>query len=206
MEVLVVSKSFIIRDAMIRFFSNNFDSCKVIECMSLEEIKSLDLSSTDILFIDAEMNIVNHIYSIKNFYKNLKVVVFNKMNNKSIFIDCFKNKIESCIFDIPGKDDLIYIINTIIKGKKYYDLDLLEDIINNTFLNSTDSIDLLTDRENEVLDMVGEGFTNKEIAKNLYISEHTIKKHITSILYKLDMRSRKDLIIYKKEQGIDRVI
>ena len=56
----------------------------------------------------------------------------------------------------------------------------------------------LTERESQVLHMVGLGYTNKEIAKKLYISEHTIKKHITSILSKLDMRNRKDLIIYIK--------
>ena len=56
----------------------------------------------------------------------------------------------------------------------------------------------LTERESQVLHMVGLGYTNKEIAKKLYISEHTIKKHITSILSKLDMRNRKDLIIYTK--------
>ena len=46
--------------------------------------------------------------------------------------------------------------------------------------------------------MVVLGCTNKYISKNLYISEHTIKKHITNILNRLDMRNRKDLIIYTK--------
>ena len=50
--------------------------------------------------------------------------------------------------------------------------------------------------------MVAVGFTNKDIAENLHLSEHTVKKHITNILYKLDMRNRKDLIIYTKKNNI----
>ena len=63
-----------------------------------------------------------------------------------------------------------------------------------------DNTNSLTSRENEVLEKVGEGYSNKDIAKSLHISEHTVKKHISNILVKLDMRNRKDLIIYIKEK------
>jgi hypothetical protein len=53
-------------------------------------------------------------------------------------------------------------------------------------------------RKSLVGDETTNDLTNKDIAKKLYISEHTIKKHITNILNKLDMRNRKDLIIYTK--------
>ena len=88
-----------------------------------------------------------------------------------------------------------------MKGKKYYDIDLLEEMINPNKESATKSNNMLTDRENQVLDKVSIGLTNKEIAKELYVSEHTIKKHITNILSKLDMRNRRDLIIYKKHDS-----
>ncbi|MGL5715793.1 MAG: response regulator transcription factor [Paraclostridium sp.] len=200
-EVLVISKSFIIREAMDIFLKNSFEGCKVELCKELKEIEGLDLSTTEFLFIDVEKDIVNYILQVKQFYKQLKVIVFNKTNSKNILSSCFENKIESCICDVNDKDDLIHIINTVKRGKKYYDLDLLEDMINEKSYNNVSSLELLTDRENEVLDMVGLGLTNKEIAKRLYITEHTVKKHITSILSKLDMRNRKELIIYRKENN-----
>src|SRR5699024_8155641 len=109
-----------------------------------------------------------------------------------------KNKIENCIFDIGKMNELLHIIKTVIKGKKYYDLDILDEIMDNKETFNKSSYEDLTERESQVLHMVGLGYTNKEIAKKLYISEHTIKKHITSILSKLDIRNRKDLIIYIK--------
>lgn len=202
MEVLIISKSFIIREAMGIFFNDNFKDCKTIEENSLTEVLSLDLSSTEILFIDVDINIIGDISKLREVYNNLKVVVYNRTNNKDILLSCFKNKIESCISDIYEKDELTYIINAVKRGKKHYDLDLLENIINSQRDFKNDDEKVLTTRENEVLDMVEDGYTNKEIAKNLYISEHTVKKHITNILCKLDMRNRKDLIIHRKENNI----
>lgn len=201
MEVLVVSKSYIIREAMGIVFKNNFENCIVKNCKELKDIKNLDLSLTEIVFIDMEEDIIENISRIKDYYKQLKFIVLNKFEDKNILLNCFKNKIESCIFDIYEKEDLIYIINTVRKGKKCYDLDILYDILEESVSNKN-SIDILTNREQEVLDMVAVGFTNKDIAENLHLSEHTVKKHITNILYKLDMRNRKDLIIYTKKNNI----
>ena len=201
MEVLVVSKSYIIREAMGIVFKNNFENCIVKNCKELKDIKNLDLSLTEIVFIDMEEDIIENISKIKDYYKQLKFIVLNKFEDKNILLNCFKNKIESCIFDIYEKEDLIYIINTVRKGKKCYDLDILYDILEESVSNKN-SIDILTNREQEVLDMVAVGFTNKDIAENLHLSEHTVKKHITNILYKLDMRNRKDLIIYTKKNNI----
>ena len=201
MEVLVVSKSYIIREAMGIVFKNNFENCIVKNCKELKDIKNLDLSLTEIVFIDMEEDIIENISRIKDYYKQLKFIVLNKFEDKNILLNCFKNKIESCIFDIYEKEDLIYIINTVRKGKKHYDLDMLYDMVDEPMYNAN-KIERLTSREKEVLDMVVSGLTNKEIAKSLYLSEHTIKKHITNILDKLDMRNRKDLIIYVKENNI----
>lgn len=201
MEVLVVSKSYIIREAMGIVFKNNFENCIVKNCKELKDIKNLDLSLTEIVFIDMEEDIIENISRIKDYYKQLKFIVLNKFEDKNILLNCFKNKIESCIFDIYEKEDLIYIINTVRKGKKHYDLDMLYDMVDEPMYNAN-NIERLTSREKEVLDMVVSGLTNKEIAKSLYLSEHTIKKHITNILDKLDMRNRKDLIIYVKENNI----
>ena len=55
MEVLVVSKSFIIREAMGVVFENNFENCIVKNCKELKEITDLDLSSTEIIVVDVDI-------------------------------------------------------------------------------------------------------------------------------------------------------
>lgn len=195
--MLIISKSFIIREALSLFFSNRFKDYKVRCIKDLKEAEDYNLININFVFVDIEQS-KDSISDIKEVFGNSKIMVFNKDKNKEIFIECFKNGINSYIVDIPEKDELMHILNTVIKGKKYYDVDLLEEMINERTGNNFEDSNVLTDRENQVLDKVSIGLTNKEIAKELYVSEHTIKKHVTNILSKLDMRNRRDLIIYKR--------
>jgi DNA-binding CsgD family transcriptional regulator len=63
-------------------------------------------------------------------------------------------------------------------------------------------VDTLSDREREVLSLIGSGATNREIAEKLIISEHTVKSHIRSILNKLNIRNRQQAAVYAERIGI----
>jgi RNA polymerase sigma factor (sigma-70 family) len=65
-----------------------------------------------------------------------------------------------------------------------------------------DSYDLLTDREREILQLVAEGRTNKEVASMLNISITTVETHRTHILQKLNLHSVPELILYAVRKGI----
>ena len=62
--------------------------------------------------------------------------------------------------------------------------------------------DTLTDREREVLKLIGTGATNHEIAQKLIISEHTVKSHLRSILNKLNVRNRQQAAVYAEREGL----
>ncbi len=64
------------------------------------------------------------------------------------------------------------------------------------------SVDSLTRREVEVLELVKMGFSNRQIAEQLVISENTVKHHLSNILGKLHLKSRVQLAVYSLEQGI----
>jgi DNA-binding NarL/FixJ family response regulator len=60
----------------------------------------------------------------------------------------------------------------------------------------------LTEREREVITLVGEGLRNKHIAERLYISEATVRHHLTAIFAKLDISDRFELAIYAYQHGL----
>jgi len=62
--------------------------------------------------------------------------------------------------------------------------------------------DNLTERETEVLILVGNGATNREIAERLIISEHTVKSHLRTILNKLGLRNRQQIAAYAAKEGL----
>ena len=84
-------------------------------------------------------------------------------------------------------------MHKIIMGKKFYDLDLLQELFDEDEKNGRNK---LTIRENEILSLVGDGYNNKEISQKLFITENTVKKHVSSIFTKLGFKSRKEVISY----------
>ncbi len=84
--------------------------------------------------------------------------------------------------------DALHIVN---RNKRYFDYDIFTklDEIN----SSIDS--RLTKRENEIYSLVSKGISNAQIATKLYISPNTVKKHVSSILNKLHLVDRKQIIL-----------
>ncbi|MFV0429813.1 MAG: response regulator [Arachnia sp.] len=67
---------------------------------------------------------------------------------------------------------------------------------------STAELDALTDREREVLVLIGEGLNNTEISERLYLSESTVKTHVGRILFKLELRDRIHAVILAHRLGL----
>lgn len=204
MEVLIVSKSFIVREALSKFFNQEFENTNVKVLRNLSKINDINILEIDFMFVDIEnITIIDRIRTLKEKFNDLKILAFGRSNDKEVFLNLYNSSVNGYILDILEKEDLKYIVKKILSGKKYYDMDLLEDIIcNESFDDYEENLNSLTPREVEVLNEVRKGLSNKEIARKLYITEHTVKKHITSILSKLDMKNRKDLIIYSRDMYI----
>jgi DNA-binding NarL/FixJ family response regulator len=67
-----------------------------------------------------------------------------------------------------------------------------------------ESLDVLTDRETEVLELIAKGLSNTEIGEQLFVSPATVKTHISRLLMKLDARDRAQLVIKAYESGLVR--
>jgi DNA-binding NarL/FixJ family response regulator len=71
-----------------------------------------------------------------------------------------------------------------------------------TYIDSTAYIEPLTEREREILMLVARGASNRQIAENLYLTEGTVKNHMSSILSKLGVRDRTQAALKAKELGL----
>ena len=91
---------------------------------------------------------------------------------------------------VPGPG-LVHAVRAIIAGEVYVTPTLATGILHEMTRESVaDPIDALTPREGEILALVGDGLTNREIGERLYLAEKTVKHYMTNVLKKLHVRSR----------------
>lgn len=101
-------------------------------------------------------------------------------------------------------EEFIYALHMIERGRKYYDPDMIDLLIQSQREPFVDNrpLEQLTLKEKEVLGKLGMGFSNKQIAHNLFITEHTVKKHVSQILAKLSLGDRTHAALYANETGL----
>lgn len=95
-------------------------------------------------------------------------------------------------------EELLFAVHMIGRGRKYYDYDMLESKLMEGMQKMEHH---LTPKEHEVLQMLSEGLSNKEIAARLYITDFTVKKHVSQILSKLDLPDRTKAALYYHNHG-----
>ena len=196
MNILIVSEAFVIREYMEDFFKDLLEDVNVNVKRTLRETTKDELLQTDFILIDIHNDIVKDLkiidyIKLKN--KNLKVLVIDRNKNKNTFKKVLDYGIEGYITDIIEKDEFIFLINKLLSGKKCYETDLIEVVVNS---KTESNIEKLTKRECEVLKEMSKGLNNKEIGENLFITECTVKKHVSNIFQKLNIRNRQEAIIY----------
>lgn len=100
--------------------------------------------------------------------------------------------------------ELVQAINTVYQGKLYVDPVLMLSILKETAEKATPprSDIPLTTRELDVLKFITQGYTNKQISEELMISTRTVEGHRASMLEKLNLHSRAELVRYAKQRGI----
>ncbi|KAA0955966.1 response regulator transcription factor [Sporosarcina sp. ANT_H38] len=101
-------------------------------------------------------------------------------------------------------EEIIYALQMIQRGRKYYDPDIIDLLMQAQKKPRIDNsrIEFLTSKEREVLQKIGVGFSNKQIAENLFITENTVKKHVSQVLSKLNLGDRTQAALYANETGL----
>lgn len=138
----------------------------------------------------------------RNFEKTALIILSNSYTRHEI--NEFKNSgIRNLLHKSVDQEELFECINLALKGKNYfctYVLDLLFE--NNAKKEPRPEPYHLTASEIEIVRLIGEGLTNKEIANRKYLSVHTIMTHRKNILRKLNISSASELIMYAIRNGI----
>ena len=128
-----------------------------------------------------------------------KFMVFASHANYSDLQKAQEMGVDGFVLKEAMPDELLYAIRLISRGRKYYDPGIMELAI---IGDEVDTDEKLTPREKDVLISLGDGLKNNEIAKKLFITEYTVKKHVSQVLNKLNLDHRTQAALYANNKRL----
>ena len=176
----------------------------------LDAIRRVQQHRPDLIILDLSMPKMNGIAAIKEIKTQspeTKVLALTVHKTEEHILAAFEAGANGyCLKDAPI-DELFTSVTNVLSGKLHLSPEVSEKVLEGYLegrkkLKSRSSWDTLTQREKEVLQLVGEGYQSKEIADHLCISWKTVEKHRANIMDKLNLHSASALTAYAIEKGL----
>ena len=207
LNLSLVSKYPIIIEGLLSILYNKYVNISSYDSFD-NFLDNLNNSEDNLLIyslFDKSQQIVDKIIDLKKNNSTLRVLLIDFNHNKETFFKISKHNIDGYILGDFAKIDLDYAIHKISNGNRFYDRELLYKIVdtqpNETIKTNTINT-ALTKREIEILKNIAIGLSNFEISTRLNISENTVKKHISNIFIKIDVKDRTQATIYAYQIGL----
>jgi DNA-binding NarL/FixJ family response regulator len=168
----------------------------------LELLEFLKSSSPQMAIVDISMpNLrgLEAIREIKRTYPKIKILVLTMHKKKAFVRQALKDGADGFLLKEDAGGELIRAVQTIRNGNKYLS-PLLSSLLASLTLEEEET-EVLTRREREVLKLLAEGKRTNEIARALYISPYTVRRHRSNIMEKLGVNNLADLVKYAISQN-----
>jgi DNA-binding NarL/FixJ family response regulator len=136
----------------------------------------------------------------------VKVVILTTFDLDEYVFDALRAGASGFLLKDVRREDLVHAVRVVAAGEALLAPSitrrLIEDYASRPVSVSVTDISVLTPRECEVLELIGQGANNAEIGSSLVVSEATVKTHVGRVLMKLGLRDRIHAVIYAYEAGI----
>lgn len=164
----------------------------------------------DVLVMDIGMPSLNGIEAagqITQSRPEIAIVMLSMHSDESYVLRALKAGAKGYLLKDSAEADLIRAVHAVAEGKSFFSPAvskvLLDDYVRKLKRSGTeDPYDLLTPREREVLQLVAEGKSNKDVAQLLNLSVYTVETHRSNIMEKLNLHGVPELILYAVRKGI----
>lgn len=182
------------KEENIQVVGESVDGIQVLDLMKKQEV--------DVVVMDIEMPNLNGVEAtkiIRKDYPKTKVLILTMYNKKDFIVNLMKYGASGYILKNKTESELINAIHNVHNGKTHYSLDVLDTAI--SVNEHHDDQGTLTEREEQVLIKMAEGYKSREISKLLYISEATVNTHRRNILSKLNLTNTAQVVRYAIRKG-----
>jgi len=207
-KVIIVDDHQLIREGLRKILAFDPEISVVAEAGDGEQaVKLAGEYNPQVILMDINLPLINGVEAskrIKKLYPQIGIVVLTIHDDQQYVAEALKTGLEGYVLKDVGADQLIEAIKIVAKGGSYLDPGIASKVLNSFKQASRrqETEDRLTSREMEVLKLIAGGRSNKEIASELYISEKTVKNHLTNIFRKIEVEDRTQAAVYAIKQGL----
>lgn len=210
-RVLIVDDHSLLRQGLSQLLSLETDIDVIGTAQDGEEaIAKCQELKPDVVLMDINMPKVNGIQAlrrIKDIGFKAKVIMLTIHDDREYLYETMNLGAEGYVLKDTDSESLVEAIRSVHGGSIYIHPSLTDDYMKKTNRSVVENEggSTLTKREYEVLVLIAEGSNNKEIAEKLYISEKTVKNHVSSIFKKIGVNDRTQAAIYAYKNSIKKL-
>jgi len=210
-RVLVTDDHAIVRDGICALLALTGDIEVVgVAANGRDALEMVAKLSPDIVLMDVVMPLMDGLEAtrrVRKEYPETKVIVLTQYEDREYVLPVIEAGASGFISKVAASSELASAIRSVYRGDSFLSPSIARLLVEDyrqiaTAVKSKDTSEQLTDREREILKLLVEGHSTREIAEMLVISPKTVERHKTNLMAKLDIHNRLDLFKYALRKGI----
>jgi len=210
-EILIADDHAMIRQGVRSLLSRNEQWCVVGEAVNgREAIEHFQQLRPDLMILDISMPEINGMdvaRQILNTHDDAKIIVLSMYNDDDYISKCLEHGVRGYVVKSETGDQLEEAVETVLRGDCYFSHEVQKSILkrySNTLTRKKTSANniRLTAREIEIVQLIGEGMTNQEMADRLFISQRTVETHRANLMKKVGVKNAIELVRKVERLGL----
>ncbi|MGT2750688.1 response regulator [Streptococcus orisasini] len=214
-KVLIADDQELIRESL-KIVLSSYKDIEVIGAVDdgTEVLESLKKSQPDVILMDIRMPKMDGVLctkEVKENYPHIKIIILTTFDDDDFIFKALQYGASGYILKGISMEDLHQAIVTVNKGNAMINPDVATKVVklfsqmaqsNSAIQVQEDSVEHISKAEWKIIQQIGFGLSNKEIAAKLFLSEGTIRNYLSTILSKLNLRDRTQLAIWAVQTGV----
>lgn len=173
-----------------------------------ELIQLAEVLQPDVILTDVQMPQMDGITAAREITKKfpaIRIIALTMLNESMFIRKMLDAGVSGYVIKTVDKDELVHVIKKVAAGEKHFDAAVTAELLGN-FSGRTSSgnnpLEILTRREKEILALIAQGLTDKEIAGRVHLSALTVISHRKNLLSKLGLKNKVELARFALENGV----
>lgn len=208
-KILLVDDHQLILDGLMSLLNNREEILVAGEAKNgRDALHLVKVVEPDLLLMDIDMPVMNGIDALREIKKMtpaVKVIILSMHEESGMIKNLMALGADGYLLKSCSQEELLGAIRAVANGQPYFSHGVTLALLNTNTTSASSSLpptEFLTERETEIIKLISEGYSNKEIGNKLFISHRTVDTHRTNLMKKLNVSNIAGLISYAIKNGL----